>query len=292
MDNSGGRTDLANNVGLYSFNGSNAQKWNFIPVNVGDNTTKYYVSTRALPVAVRSGASDSSSKIGSIDNGGEVDVYNINYSSDYAQVKYNGMTGYVHSEYLFPRKPEMVFDQGDYAYIKYGYASDENERKDISAKISSGGCGVVSIVNAAYYLNGREISIERLAQFAIDNKYRYNGGTKEGLVEAFCNAHGSEYGIRFVKNIKYDGSSANTINKVKPYLQNGNVAVAHVEGHFIALVDYDSRTDKYLILDSSPDDSRGTSSTGYRWLKASDFIGRLGVQAEYQNKNIQVFCKN
>ena len=33
LDNSGGRTDLGNNVGIYSFNGTNAQKWNFIPVS-------------------------------------------------------------------------------------------------------------------------------------------------------------------------------------------------------------------------------------------------------------------
>ena len=300
LDNNGGRTDLANNVGIYERNGSAAQKWNFIPVNVGNNTTTYYVSTRGAVLNVRREANDSASLLGSIATGTQVDVYDINYSSDFAKVNYNGQTGYVHSEYLFPRKPEKVFDQRDYwqrPQYNYGYASNEDERNGNHATIASGGCGIVSITNAAYYLTGNEISPPTLAEFALTTsfnkyeKYRYNGGTHEGLVRALCDAKGQDYGIKWVADIQYDSSSANTVAKAKSYLQNGNVAVVHVKGHFIALVDYDARTDKYLILDSYPaPDNRGTG-TGYRWLKASDFTGYLAVRSGYENKNIQIFGK-
>jgi len=42
----------------------------------------------------------------------------------------------------------------------------------------------------------------------------------------------------------------------------GGTAIAHVKGHFIAVVDYDRSTNKFRVFDSAPSSSRGSAVTG------------------------------
>lgn len=51
-------------------------------------------------------------------------------------------------------------------------------------------------------------------------------------------------------------------NDLRSHLKNGEVAVALVEGHFIAIVDYDSRSNTVLVYDSAASDKRGTTTKG------------------------------
>lgn len=61
------------------------------------------------------------------------------------------------------------------------------------------------------------------------------------------------------------------------HLQRGEVAVTLVKGHFIAIVDYDSSTNKVLVYDSAASSSRGTTISGdwksYDELRYNSGIG-------------------
>ncbi len=83
-------------------------------------------------------------------------------------------------------------------------------------------------------------------------------------------AFASEYGFKYI-------GSASSVAETTLHLQNGGAAIISVPGHLMALVDHDSSNGKYLILDSYKSSNRGTYSTGYRWLYASDFTGNLAV---------------
>ena len=157
----------------------------------------------------------------------------------------------------------------------YGYSSPENRKNNIPAYLgqdngngSGGGCGVLSVVNAVYYLNRTFIQPKELADFAVYFKARYDGGTYGWLAEKLCQEKGLTYGIKFVKDVK-------NLEEAKSYLKKGNVAIVHVDNHFMALVNYDPNEDKFLVIDSYPTKSRGTKENGYRWLKESEFTGRM-----------------
>lgn len=85
------------------------------------------------------------------------------------------------------------------------------------------------------------------------------------------------YGFRYL-------GSKRKVRDVHSQLQNGGgTAVIHVDGHLMALAAYNGNSGKYLILDSFAykGSNRGTGSRsdggGYRWLKESEFKGRLAV---------------
>ena len=193
---------------------------------------------------------------------------------NYTQVKYPVSGGYkiafVLSSQIGTQKSITVYRQAGQSWSShyYGYASAADRKAGKHATIGSGGCGVLSIVNAVYYMNGKFINPITLADYSVDSKNRYDGGTYDSLTCSFCNAKGASYGIKFVKDAK-------TVADIKANLQAGNVAVVHVEGHFVAVVDYNASTGKYLVLDSAPAAKRGTSGTGYRWLTAKEFTGAM-----------------
>ena len=62
------------------------------------STSTYYVKTNGTNLTVRSAASTSSSKLGSLSNGTKVDVYSI--SNNWASIRFNGRTAYVCATYL------------------------------------------------------------------------------------------------------------------------------------------------------------------------------------------------
>ena len=269
-----------------------------VQIHVDSNST-YYVSTSGANLTVRKNAQEGAEAIGSFSCGSRVTVYDINYNSEWAKVQYGEKIGYVHSAYLFQRVPSKVFSQSDpeWGDIYYGYASDQDEYFLIHATIGSGGCGLVSITNAIYYLNGKFADPRKLAEFSLNNDCRPNGGTNGKLAKVLCEKLGDKYGISWVRDYSYCENATKTLEQVKDDLKNGNVAVLHVEGHFVALVDYDSRTKKYLILDSCPATCRGTKITGYRWMSASDFVRDsnndhdMGIRNDSTGYAIHVFGK-
>ncbi len=142
----------------------------------------------------------------------------------------------------------------------YGYSNTACTQR---ATINSGGCGILSYVNAVYYLNGSFIEPTTLADWSVNNGYRVNGvGTAYGLYSAFANAYGEKY------SIAYNGSST-SYTTLKNHLENGEVAIGSAPGHLMAIVDYDSSTGKFLILDSYRSSDRYTYPSGYTWQTES-----------------------
>ena len=133
--------------------------------------------------------------------------------------------------------------------------------------LAATGCGIFSLSNAVGYLTGKRMNVVEVAQWAYEigafNKtgaegtYRYElypqvngryGRTYEIAVD--CGNNGRDYA---------EGSGSSTL---KNHLANGGVAVGHVPGHFIALVDYDAYTNEYHVYDSAPSTERGTNRNG------------------------------
>ena len=181
----------------------------------------------------------------------------------------------------------VAFQQTDRRWrdIPYGYG---NRRGTVQAYLGVGGahgegsgCGVFAFANAYNYLSGRLIGPAHLAEFAIKHHFRADGsGTTEGLVKSFCEREGDFYGIEFVRK-------ATKLSKIRQDLAEGAAAVAHLDGHYVAVVDYDPATDRYLVLDSAADAARGTAPDGVRWLTEADFDGAM--QLKNTDSPLQVF---
>ncbi len=125
------------------------------------------------------------------------------------------------------------------------------------------GCGIFSMRNAIGYLTGYDIGIDAPARWAHSiGAYNVTGG--EGtyrlvLYPKITAKYGSKAGFKVINESTWAGASSTTL---KAHLANGGVAIGHVPGHFIALVDYNYNTNKFHVLDSAPSTARGTTS-GY-----------------------------
>ena len=171
------------------------------------------------------------------------------------------------------QKTITSFKQTDsrWSSIQYGYKDTKGTQK---ATIGSSGCGLLSLTNAVYYMNGSFIEPKELASYSVRNGYRINGvGTAFGLYKSFANNRGSQYKIAWV----HQTGSWDTL---KTDLTKGYAAICAKSGHIMTIVDYDNSTGKYLLLDSSPSSSRGTSS-GYVWATKSYLQNTAGVRSDF-----------
>lgn len=213
------------------------------------------------------------STYGYIAKGDKVTI--LGTKGDFTQVKYPVSGGYkiafVKTSALNTQSKSItVYFQAGQSWSShhYGYATEQDENAKKHATIGKSGCGLLSIVNAVYYLNGKFIDPIMLADYSVASNNRPYGGTSDKLTKDFCGKYGKTYGIKFMKDAK-------TIADVKSNIQSGQVAVVHVMGHFVAVVDYNASTGKYLVLDSAPAAKRGTSGSGYRWMTAAQFTGEM-----------------
>ena len=170
---------------------------------------------------------------------------------------------------------------------EYGRGYEDDTGEWYTATIGTSGCGLLAIVNAVYYLNGSIVPPEVVASYAITNGYRINGsGTKSTLAGSFCkySNRGQYYGITCVRtfNLTYYGSSSAVLAEIKPYLlgQKGGhgkcTAVVNVIGHFVAIVDYNSSTNQYLVFDSAAN-NKWTNVNCLRWMTPSEFTGSMRI---------------
>ncbi len=167
------------------------------------------------------------------------------------------------------------FSQYDsrWASHPYGYSDTAGTKP---ATISSSGCGLLSLVNAVYYMNGNFIEPTYLADYSVRNGLRVNGvGTAHDLYRCFARDYGTTYEFRYVDTI-----SSSNWERLRTNLQMGRAAITTVYNHLLTIVDYDPATEKYLVLDSAPASYRGTSK-GYAWLKRSEFTGYMEILCSY-----------
>lgn len=156
---------------------------------------------------------------------------------------------------------------------QYGYSNSAGTQK---ATIGSGGCGILSLVNAVYYLSGKFIDPVSLADWSVNNGYRVNGvGTSHGLFPAYSNAYGNTYGFSCTSS-----TGTTSWETLKDHLLSGGVSIASIKtvstgsDHLLVIADYNSSDGTYLVLDSYASSNRGTSS-GYAWMNKTQFLNRM-----------------
>lgn len=142
------------------------------------------------------------------------------------------------------------------------YGSGKNDDPSTN-NFTTSACGIFATMNAIYTLTGQYVNPHILADYAVQKHYRIeDNGTDNGFFKAAATRFGYKYGFR------YDGSSG-SLSEAKKKLQKGDTVIAHVPGHYISIVDYNKKKDKYLILDSHYLPKRGTCSFG-DWVSPSD----------------------
>ena len=141
--------------------------------------------------------------------------------------------------------------------------------------MGTAGCGVLAAVNAVYSLSGQYMDVMELADYAVEKNYRIVGsGTDDGIFKAACQKFGRKY------NFAWDGKSG-SIDVLKEKLQAGDVAIVHVQGHYVVIGAYSKKKDKYLLLDSNYLPKRATSAFE-DWISVDRLLsGSLEVQSFY-----------
>lgn len=170
-----------------------------------------------------------------------------------------------------------VFAQFDADWASHYYGSGKNDDPDTNVFCTSA-CGIFATMNAIYSLTGMYADPYAMADYAVDTHYRIlDNGTDSGFFKAAASRFGKKYGF------SYDGSGG-SIDQLKKKLQQGDVAIAHVPGHYTAIVDYDKKTKKFLLLDSHYLPKRATCAYG-DWISAEDLeSGNLMGQMYYYYK--------
>ena len=159
-----------------------------------------------------------------------------------------------------------AYQQDDSNWSKHRYGYDN---------IGISGCALLSMTNMVYALTGKFISPVDLADYVMNTDpgliIPNDGGTYWRFF--FCNA---------VNGIHCTGPIITNWNTCTERLNNGDVVVANVPGHYLVISAYDPETDKYRVLDSAAGyrdyggysgwPVRPTSDLG-TWLSREDFYG-------------------
>ena len=219
------------NVSIYGFHGGDNQLWSFESAGNG----YYYIVNKKRYYLDVSG--------GNTADGTNIWIYTRNASSAQKWRLRNTFT---------PKG--MKYIQTDAKWANYRYGGDT---------LKESGCGVFSFVNAVYTLTGKDMGVLNVAQWAHDigayNPKNAKNGVDRTVMYPEVNAkYGSQYGINVTNIGCWEGASS---SKLSNHLKNGGVAVAHVPGHFLAIVGYSNG--KFLVYDNAPSSrNRQTTSNG------------------------------
>ena len=162
-----------------------------------------------------------------------------------------------------------VFSQiSDGRWNKYPYPYKNNDKT-----IGTSGCGLLALTNAIYYMNGNFINPKTLADFSLLKGYRASTGTSHGLYPAASKEYGEDYGF----NCSSAAGNTST-EKLAEHLASGGTVVASSttiktgNGHLMAIVDYNSSTNKFLILDSYVSSNRFSSDYSWQTINEDTLI--------------------
>ena len=166
------------------------------------------------------------------------------------------------TEGTITEEPELrLFAQHDAEWAKDYYGKGKNE-DPMSNNFCTSGCGIFAALNAVYALTGQYIDPHLLADYAVNKGYRIeNNGTDSAYFHAAARKFGPTYGFC------YDRSSG-TVGSLKKKIQKGDVAIAHIPGHYITIIDYDENKDRFLIMDPHYLPKRNTSPYG-DWIPSA-----------------------
>lgn len=170
-----------------------------------------------------------------------------------------------------------VFVQFDPTWARHHYGNETTKDTDTNNFCTSG-CGIFATVNAIYSLTGHFPDPYELAKYASDKHYRIEDcGTDSGFFKAAAQKYGYKY------SFSYDGNGE-SFKELKKKLKAGDTAIVYLPGHYGAIVDYNAKKNKFLLMDPHYLPKRGTSSFG-DWVSQKDLEeGALTVQTFFYYK--------
>lgn len=171
---------------------------------------------------------------------------------------------------LFHNPIEMNAEEGK---VEYNTPECYQQAKDIwssytigGGSIGNNGCGIVSLTNAVNYVTGNYIDPVEMADYAYSID-AYNGSMGGGTARWVLYHQLNEYEKKFGFAVVETGRSSNVVfPKFIDHLKNGGVSVAHVYGHFIAIVGYDENTKSYLVYDCAANPVKRESYPYGTWM--------------------------
>ncbi|MBE7064702.1 MAG: hypothetical protein E7384_02665, partial [Ruminococcaceae bacterium] len=164
----------------------------------------------------------------------------------------------------------QVFRQTDQNYGNYDPSGGAG------CTIQKNGCGIMSIVNAVYHLNGNIISLKDLFTWAYSTGgYGTAGTTRYTIYPALQAAFGAKYGFS-VGTMQYGKVSDATFTN---HIKNGGTAIVHVYNHFMCIAGYDAASGRYLLIDPAANWDTRHSSAGGNWMTAAELTG--GINSTY-----------
>ena len=174
---------------------------------------------------------------------------------------------YAENNILVEDELPIVYQQGDYRWNYHVHGG---------GTIGSSACGLLSVTNAVNYLNGNFIPPLELADYAYAIE-AYNtkegGGTWRYVLYRQLDIFEEKYGFK----VTNPGQETPLNDACRKHLLNGGAVIALVPGHFIAIVDYNEKTNSYLVLDSAANVTKRHTYQRPTWLSESDLTG--GVDA-------------
>lgn len=154
-----------------------------------------------------------------------------------------------------------------------------------TGRIKDTGCGILSIVNAVYNLNGNYMDPIMVADWAHSNGL-YNRYGSEGCYADVFRRVADNFGVSYGFQCTYSGNGNSYDTRLKNHIINGGTAIVHVPGHFMTIVDYDQNTGKYLVFDSAPG-----SGTNYNSIKRKNLTSPNGdwkTPAQLSSGNLKI----
>lgn len=155
-------------------------------------------------------------------------------------------------------------------------------RSNCNKTIASSGCGLMATVNAVGFLTGKTMDINEVANTVKKKKaYIHDVGCIHEVAKVLAEEIGTKYGIKCVGYKTFSNTPGkNEFDEVWKgmigHLQQNHVAVTLVNHHFIAIVDYDKKTEKVLVYDSAASSNRGTTING-DWKSYSELRYNSGT---------------
>lgn len=164
------------------------------------------------------------------------------------------------------------------AGLEVTFVQCDDRWKDVQVgtlNIVQSACAIATICNTVYYLTGREMDLVATAFWA-NGEGLFNAGFEGSYRSVFYhsgNAYGGEYGY---KATSFQSGSIRS-QALIDHLLSGQTAALHVPGHFMAAIDYDEETGRYLIIDPMPGDTgrydtrrKGLTHGDGDWLTAEE----------------------
>lgn len=176
--------------------------------------------------------------------------------------------------------------------VWYNYPWLGSDGTAASATVGSSACSVLSLVNVIYYKTRHFVNPRGPAQYALDKGYRkkgQSGVTTPDFFASYIRDYGTQYGM------SYSGYTTNASSALE-HVRNGGAISSCISGHWIAIVDYNTNTGRYLMLDSSAVSKRTNNissywtdkSNGVAWVPASIFTASPKSQYYGFNGNYSI----